>query len=74
MRKLYGTVLTLMSLVGFGSETPLAAVSTANSPATGTASAASVETQGSLDGSVSQQGSNLRLACICCCAVAGVRG
>lgn len=73
MRKLYGTVLALMSLVGFGSETPPAMASNANSPVAGTASAASIETQGvSADRSGSEQRSNIQLAN--CCVVLGVRG
>lgn len=73
MRRLYGTVLALMSLVGFGSEIPPAAASNANPSATGTESAASVETQGvSADRSGSEQRSNIQLAD--CCVVLGVRG
>lgn len=73
MHKLYSTVLALMSLVGFGGETPPAMASNTNSSATGTESAASVETQGvSADRSGSEQRSNIQLAG--CCVVLGVRG
>ncbi|MBI3068520.1 MAG: hypothetical protein HYY79_06505 [Betaproteobacteria bacterium] len=73
MRIIYTAILFLMSGLSFGSEIPPAAAGNANSPATGTASAAAVETQGaSPDRTASQQGSNIRLAD--CCVVLGVRG